>query len=280
MALQISSLDLAIVVMYLVGVVGLGCWVGAQRRKGGEGSHYFLAGNTLDLARHRPGDVRREYLDGAPGQPGGDGLHLRPGVQRQLRVDGRAGRSCSCRSSSPRSISARACPRCPSSSNAAINRHCRDWLAVISIFSAVVIHIGVALYTAALGAPRASWASTPTATILGIDATMFFIIVLGVLTGIYTMIGGLLAVVWTESIQTVLLLVGAVCITVVGYLRGGRLDRAGPDAGTQYPHPLPAAPYPRSCVVNWYTHKLPHMVRGPNDPSKSAVLRACCWATR
>ena len=52
---------------------------------------------------------------------------------------------------------------------------------------------------------------------LGINAMMFFIIALGVLTGIYTVIGGLLAVVWTESIQTVLLLLGAVCITVVGY---------------------------------------------------------------
>ena len=58
------------------------------------------------------------------------------------------------------------------------NRHCRDWLAVISIFSAIVIHIGVALYTAAwvlrgiLGiepADAPSSASTP---------MMFFIIVL------------------------------------------------------------------------------------------------------
>ena len=86
---------------------------------------------------------------------------------------------------------------------------------MISIFSAVVIHIGVALFTAALvlrgilgiEARRPSWASP----------LMFFIIVLGVLTGIYTMIGGLLAVVWTESIQTVLLLIGAVCITAVGF---------------------------------------------------------------
>jgi SSS family solute:Na+ symporter len=91
------------------------------------------------------------------------------------------------------------------------NRHCRDYLAFVSLFSAIVLHIGVALYTAAwvlcgiLGLD-------PHATILGIDALMFFIIALGVLTGVYTMVGGLLAVVWTESIQTVLLLVGAVCI--------------------------------------------------------------------
>jgi len=47
---------------------------------------------------------------------------------------------------------------------------------------------------------------------------MLFIAVLGLLTGIYTMVGGLLAVVWTESVQTVLLLIGAVVthFTVAG----------------------------------------------------------------
>ena len=84
------------------------------------------------------------------------------------------------------------------------NRHCRDWLTIVSIFSAIVIHIGVALYTAAL-VLRGILGIDPGTTILGMDAMMFFIIVLAVLTGIYTMIGGLLAVVWTESIQTVLL---------------------------------------------------------------------------
>ena len=66
---------------------------------------------------------------------------------------------------------------------------------------------------------------------------MFFIIVLAVLTGIYTMVGGLLAVVWTESIQTVLLLIGAVCITAVGYYHvGGWSELAQTLASC--PHPL------------------------------------------
>ena len=62
------------------------------------------------------------------------------------------------------------------------NRRCRDWLAVISIFSAIVIHMGVALYTAAW-VLRGILNIAADATILGIDAMMFFIIVLGVLTG-------------------------------------------------------------------------------------------------
>ena len=57
------------------------------------------------------------------------------------------------------------------------------------------------------------------------------------LTGVYTMIGGLLAVVWTESIQTVLLLIGAVCITAVGfYYVGGWSDLTHTLA--THPHPL------------------------------------------
>src|SRR4030042_3897172 len=88
------------------------------------------------------------------------------------------------------------------------NRNCRDWLAIISIISAIVIHIGVALYTAAW-VLRGIMGIPPDVTIMGVNALTFFIIVLGVLTGVYTMIGGLLAVVMTESVQTVLLLVGA-----------------------------------------------------------------------
>ena len=42
------------------------------------------------------------------------------------------------------------------------------------------------------------------------------------------MVGGLLAVVWTKSIQTVLLLVGAVVVTIVGYVKDRRMDRTCP----------------------------------------------------
>ena len=100
------------------------------------------------------------------------------------------------------------------------NRACRDVLSVISLFSAIVIHMGVALYTAAW-VFRGILGPAPGATILGMDALLLFIVVLGLLTGIYTMFGGLLAGVWTESVQTVLLLIGEIVITVVGYMKVG-----------------------------------------------------------
>ena len=46
----VSNLDWAIIAFYLLAVVGLGIGAGFLRRKGergGEGGHYFLAGNTL-----------------------------------------------------------------------------------------------------------------------------------------------------------------------------------------------------------------------------------------
>jgi SSS family solute:Na+ symporter len=142
------------------------------------------------------------------------------------------------------------------------NRGCRDVLSVVSLFSAIVIHMGVALYTAAW-VLRGILGLAPGATIMGIDALMLFIIVLGVLTGIYTMLGGLLAVVWTESVQTVLLLVGAVVITVVGYLKIGGWSELAHTLATN-PHPLASVP---DSKVTWDTANFLSMARTADDPS-------------
>jgi transporter, SSS family len=142
------------------------------------------------------------------------------------------------------------------------NRHCRDWLAVISIISAIVIHVGVALYTAAW-VLRGIMNIPPGTEILGIDALMFFIIVLGVLTGIYTMIGGLLAVVLTESVQTIFLLAGAVCITIVGYMKIGGWNVLVQTLTTQ-PHPLTRV---TGSGITWNTSNFLSMIRYDGDPS-------------
>ena len=82
------------------------------------------------------------------------------------------------------------------------SRGCRDWLAAMSIVSAIVIHIGFTLYTGAVVLEE----------MFGIDK-MTSIVGDLVLTGIYTIVGGLLAVVLTESLQTLILLAGAILIT-------------------------------------------------------------------
>ena len=142
------------------------------------------------------------------------------------------------------------------------NRGCRDVLSVVSLFSAIVIHMGVALYTAAW-VLRGILGIAPGATVFGVDALIVFITALGLLTGIYTMVGGLLAVVWTESIQTVLLLVGAVVVTIVGYLKIGGWTELAHTLSTQ-PHPLAGV---ADSKITWGTGNFLHMARTSSDPS-------------
>ena len=229
-----SPLDWGIISAYLVGVVGLGVAAGFQRRRGGEGSHYFLAGNTLTwpvigLAMFAA-NISTVHL-----------VSLAQTAYQYGLVYGNfewmAGFTLILLSLffAPLYLRSRV-PTLPDYLERRFNRPCRDVLAIVSLFSAIVIHIGVALYTAAW-VLRGILDIPPDATILGIDALMLFIIGIGLLTGIYTMLGGLLAVVWTESIQTILLLVGAVAITLVGYVKVGGWSELATTLAT-HPHPL------------------------------------------
>lgn len=238
MRLSVGGLDLAVILVYLAGVVAIGCYAGfVRRRGGGEGSHYFLAGNTLTwpvigLAMFAA-NISTVHL-----------VSLAEAAYKYGLVFGHfewmAGFTLILLSLffAPLYLRSRV-PTLPDFLERRFNRQCRDLLAVVSLFSAIVIHIGIALYTAAF-VLRGILGMMPGATVLGMDALMFFIIALGALTGIYTMLGGLLAVVWTESIQTVLLLLGAIVITVVAWNRLGGWEvlaatlaaKAHPLAGT------------------------------------------------
>ena len=90
------------------------------------------------------------------------------------------------------------------------SRDARDWLAAISIVSAIVIHIGFTLYTGAVVLEG----------LFGIPI-MISIIVAAVVTGAYTIVGGLMAVVLTESLQTIVLLIGSIILTAVAYDKVG-----------------------------------------------------------
>jgi SSS family solute:Na+ symporter len=258
--MNVSSIDYTIIILYLVGIVGLGIWSGFKRRKGGEGSHYFLAGNTLTwpvigLAMFAA-NISTVHL-----------VSLAESAYKYGLVYGNfewmAGFTLILLSLffAPLYLRSRV-PTLPDYLERRYNRHCRDWLAIISIISAVVIHIGVALYTAAW-VLRGIMNIPPGAEIFGIDALMFFIIVLGVLTGIYTMIGGLLAVVLTESVQTILLLAGAICITVVGYIKIGGWNVLVHTLSTQ-PHPLAGK---AGSGIMWNTSNFLSMIRSDGDPS-------------
>lgn len=90
------------------------------------------------------------------------------------------------------------------------NRACRNWLAIISIVSAVIIHIAFSFLAGGIVLE----------TLFGIDMYVS-IIAIAALTGLYTIVGGLKAVVLTETIQSIVLIAGAIIITFFSWNKMG-----------------------------------------------------------
>jgi len=206
--INIERLDLTVILIYLVGIVAIGCWAGLRRRSDSEGRSYFLAGRSLSwpvigLALfstnistiHLVSLAQEGYRNGlaygnfewmaaftlialalffAP-------LYIRSGVATL-----------------------------PDFLEKRYNRACRDWLAVLSIVAAIFIHISFSLYAGALVLK----------SLFGFDIHMSIFVTAG-LSGLYTIIGGLMAVAVTEAIQTVILIGGAMLITVIGLSHAG-----------------------------------------------------------
>ncbi len=93
------------------------------------------------------------------------------------------------------------------------SRSCSVYLASISILAYIFTKISVHLYAAAIVLER----------VVGWDP-MTAAIVLVVATGIYTIIGGLAAVIYTELLQTLVLLAGAIVLTWIGLSEIGGFD--------------------------------------------------------
>ncbi|HEY6945387.1 MAG TPA: sodium:solute symporter, partial [Candidatus Acidoferrum sp.] len=90
------------------------------------------------------------------------------------------------------------------------NRQSAVYLAGISIIAYIFTKISVQLYAASVVLERvAGWKLWETAVVLVIA------------TGIYTVAGGLAAVIYTDTVQTLILITGAVALTVIGLMRAG-----------------------------------------------------------
>ncbi len=215
---DISWIDWTVIVVYVVGIVALGCWAG-WRRKSTEGSGYFLADKSLTWpiiglalfstnistihlvslaqAGHDTGLAMGNFEWMAAFTLIALSLFFAPFYIRSKVA------------TLPDFLEKRYC------------RPCRDWFAGISILSAVFIHLGFSLYTGAIvleGFLLEGVVENPE------RFRIVTTIAIASLTALYTIIGGLMAVVLTESIQTIVLLIGAICITVFGFLELGGWD--------------------------------------------------------
>ncbi|GCC50306.1 SSS sodium solute transporter superfamily protein [Chryseotalea sanaruensis] len=93
------------------------------------------------------------------------------------------------------------------------NSSARWFLSVVSLLSYVITKVSVTVYAGAV----------VIATFMGFDFWTSAL-VLVVLTGIYTVLGGMKAVVYTETLQAILLIVGSAILTVLGLIELGGWD--------------------------------------------------------
>jgi SSS family solute:Na+ symporter len=209
MKLHMAWPDVVVVVAYLVGIVGLGLWAWSRRRRSGRAaSDYFLAGTSLTWP----------VIGLALFSTNISTIHL-VSLAQEGYVNGLAYGNFEWMAAfllivlsfvfAPFYVRSRVATL-PDFLERRYGRASRDWLAVLSIFSAIFIHIGFSLYTGAVVLKG----------LFGLDINVS-IVMTAVLTGLYTIVGGLLAVVMTESVQTIVLVAGSACVLVAGLIAVG-----------------------------------------------------------
>ena len=199
--MAISPIDVIVIAVYLVGITAFGIKMGYRRNASSQ--QYFLANKSLGWftvgAAVFTSNISTIHLVGYAAGGARDGLvignfewmacfilillalmfapfYINSGV-----------------ATLPEFMERRYCPEA------------RTFLAVIGILGALLIHIGISLFAAA----------KVFESLLGVP--MFAtIVVLSLFTVTYAALGGLKAVVMTENIQVVLLLGGAILMTVLG----------------------------------------------------------------
>ena len=197
---SLTGLDIGIIAIYFVIIFGIGVYFA---RKGRSSVDYFLAGRNVGWfaigASLFVSNISTEHFIGLAGSGATSGLavgHFEWLACLILLILGWVFVPFYLRSNvftMPEFLERR------------FNRSCSVYLASISILAYIFTKISVHLYAAAIVLER----------VVGWDP-MTAAIALVVATGIYTIIGGLSAVIYTELMQTLVLLAGAVILTVIG----------------------------------------------------------------
>ncbi len=99
----------------------------------------------------------------------------------------------------------------------------RWFLSVVTLIGYVLTKVSVTVYAGAVVFQ----------VLMGIDFWTGALIVV-VLTGIYTILGGLRAVVYTESLQAIVLLIGSLTVTIIGLFKIGGWGNLVAIAGSQH----------------------------------------------
>jgi len=197
--IAIPKIDLAIIITYLIGIMALGIWVGYRKRA--STTQFFLAGRSLKWpmigAALFTANISTIHLVGLSASGFSEGIvvgNFEWMASFCLIVLGLIFVPFYLRTK---------INTLPEFLEKRYSTTCRMIMAFITIWSALLLHIGVSLYA---GAKVFDY-------FFGIPV-LYSIIIIAVVTAIYTILGGLKAIVVTDSIQAVLLLGGCILLTI------------------------------------------------------------------
>ncbi|MFZ2287673.1 MAG: sodium:solute symporter [Bacteroidales bacterium] len=149
------------------------------------------------------------------------------------------------------------------------NKASRSVLSIISLVSYVLTKVAVTVYAGGVVFKDVFGIES----VWGIDFFWISAIGLVVVTGIYTALGGMKAVLWTSVLQTPILLLGSIAVLIAGLIKVGGWD--------ELMHICRAVP------VNEFGDTMTQLIRSPKDPVYpwtgvllgSAIIGFWYWCT-
>lgn len=205
--MMLQTLDWVIIAGYFAIILGLAWWVIRQRQN--TSTDYFLAGRHLGWfivgASIFASNIGSEHLVGLAGSGATDGVAMAHYELHAwcLLVLGWVMVPFYMRSkvfTMPEFLERRFSPGA------------RTFLSVISLVAYVLTKIAVGIFAGGI----VFSVLLPELNFMGLDSFWIGSILVIVLTGIYTMLGGLRAVAYTEAMQTIILIFGSVLVTIFG----------------------------------------------------------------
>lgn len=203
----LATIDWVFIALYFVIILGIAWWV--IRQKADTSDDYFLAGRNLGWfvvgASIFASNIGSEHLVGLAGSGATDGVAMAHYELQAwcLLVLGWVLAPFYMRSkvfTMPEFLERRFSPMA------------RYVLSVISLIAYVLTKVAVGIFAGGI----VFGVLVPEISFMGLDSFWIGSILMILLTGIYTVLGGLKAVAYTEAIQTVILIVGAIMVTIYG----------------------------------------------------------------
>ena len=221
----LTGLDWAIILCYFAIIAGISWWAVKKKNKT-SADDYFLAGRHLGWfvigASIFASNIGSEHLVGLAGSGATDGVALAHYELHAwcLLVLGWVMGPFFMRSkvfTMPEFLERRFTPKA------------RTVLSIISLIAYILTKIAVGIYAGGI----VFRALLPEINFMGMDTFWIGSILLIILTGIYTIIGGLRAVVYTETLQTFVKIIGAIFVTYYGLQALGGWDKLKEICGSE-----------------------------------------------